>query len=587
MAAATRIISLNLGSQSIELAEFHARPPDGLTLSGYHFREVLDDPTGEGMQRPQIIAALREMLDELQIKSGNVNYAIAEQSVFARFVKLPAIEEEKLERIISFEAQQNVPFPIDEVVWDYQLIGGGAQEQIQVVLVAIKAELLDEINSAVEETGLRTSIVDVATMALYNAFLYNYSGLTGCSLLVDIGARTTNLVFIEPGKIFSRSVPIGGSSVTAAIAKEFNESFTAAEFRKKRDGFVSLGGACPEPIDVDVARVSKITRGAMTRLHGELMRSISHYRVQQCGNPPERVFLSGGTASTPCIREFFHEKLQLPIEFFNPLRNVAVASSAPIDEITRLAHLLGEPVGLALRTARNCPMELNLRPAKVVRRQELEKRRPSFIVAAACCILALVGSGAYYLRAAHVIRRSMDQLQQKIDMMRPAEAQLDELRKQTNSLDGIATPLIAAIVDRSFWLEILEDLNVRLPKEDIWITELVPTSGGKTIGVDEKRIAQITPSPALTDSIATARSARKADSSGPVIDGIFVHGLYLFSPKQQEVVVDYFRNLVGSPFFVIDPKNQARYIKPTTPNDTEWAFPFELHLDLRKPMQLP
>ena len=587
MAAATRIISLNLGSQSIELAEFHARPHDGLTLSGYHFREVLDDPTGEGMQRPQIIAALREMLDELQIKSGNVNYAIAEQSVFARFVKLPAIEEEKLERIISFEAQQNVPFPIDEVVWDYQLIGGGAQEQIQVVLVAIKADLLDEINGAVEETGLRTSIVDVATMALYNAFLYNYSGLTGCSLLVDIGARTTNLVFIEPGKIFSRSVPIGGSSVTAAIAKEFNESFTAAEFRKKRDGFVSLGGACPEPIDVDVARVSKITRGAMTRLHGELMRSISHYRVQQCGNPPERVFLSGGTASTPCIREFFHEKLQLPIEFFNPLRNVAVASSAPVDEITRSAHLLGEPVGLALRTARNCPMELNLRPANVVRRQELEKRRPSFIVAAACCILALLGSGAYYLRATYVVQRGMQQLQQKIDMMRPAEAQLDKLRKQTNSLDSIATPLIAAIVDRSFWLEVLEDLNVRLPKEDIWITELVPTSGGKTIGVDEKRIAQITPSPALTDSIATARSARKADSSGPVIDGVFVRGLYLFSPKQQEVVVDYFRNLTGSPFFVIDPKNQARYIKPTTPNDTEWAFPFELHLDLRKPMQLP
>lgn len=172
MAAATRIISLNLGSQSIELAEFHARPHDRLTLSGYHFREVLDDPTGEGMQRPQIVAALREMLDELQIKSGNVNYAIAEQSVFARFVKLPAVGEEKIERIISFEAQQNVPFPIDEVVWDYQLVGGGAQEQIQVVLVAIKADLLDEINGAVEETGLRTSIVDVATMALYNAFRY-------------------------------------------------------------------------------------------------------------------------------------------------------------------------------------------------------------------------------------------------------------------------------------------------------------------------------------------------------------------------------------------------------------------------------
>ena len=587
MAAATRIISLNLGSQSIELAEFHARPHDGLTLSGYHFREVLVDPTGEGMQRTQIVAALREMLDELQIKSGNVNYAIAEQSVFARFVKLPAVGEEKIERIISFEAQQNVPFPIDEVVWDYQLVGGGAQEQIQVVLVAIKADLLDEINGAVEETGLRTSIVDVATMALYNAFRYNYSVLTGCSLLVDIGARTTNLLFIEPGKIFSRSIPIGGGSITSAIAKEFNEPFTAAEFRKKRDGFVSLGGACPEPTDVDVARVSKIIRGTMTRLHAELMRSISHYRVQQCGNSPERVFLSGGTASTPYLREFFHEKLQLPIEVFNPLRNVAVADSAPVDEIARSAHLLGEPVGLALRTARDCPMELNLRPANVVRRQELEKRRLFFIMAAACFILALLGWGAYYLRAAHVIRYCTDQLQQKIDIMRAAEAQLDKLRKQTNSLDTIATPLVAVINDRSFWPEILDDLNVRLPKEDIWITELVPTSGGKPIGMDEKRIAQITPSPTPAGPIAAAKSARKVDSTGPVIDGIFVRGLYLFSPKQQEVVVDYFRNLVGSRFFSIDPNNQARVIRPTTPNSTEWAFPYELHLDFRKPTQMP
>jgi Tfp pilus assembly PilM family ATPase len=108
MAAATRIISLNLGSQSIELAAFHARPHDGLTLSGYHFREVLVDPTGEGMQRTQIVAALREMLDELQIKSGNVNYAIAEQSVFARFVKLPAVGEDRKNHFVRSTAECSV-----------------------------------------------------------------------------------------------------------------------------------------------------------------------------------------------------------------------------------------------------------------------------------------------------------------------------------------------------------------------------------------------------------------------------------------------------------------------------------------------
>src|SRR5204862_2771312 len=343
--------------QSIELAEFRTRPQGGLILCGYRTRELLADSTSQAARPTQVVAALREMLGELQIKAGNVNYTVAEESTFTRFVKLPPIDEEKIERIISFEAQQNVPFPIDEVVWDYQLIGGGAGEPIQVILVAIKVDLLDEINRAAEETGLRTSIVDLATMALYNAFRHNYSDLGGCSLLIEIGARTTNLLFIEPGKIFTRSIPIGGSSVTSAIAKEFNEPFAAAEFRKKRDGSASLAGA--ELPGGEVARVSKIVRSTMTRLHAELMRSISHYCTQQQGKAPERIFLSGGGASTRCLQEFFHERLQLPVEFFDPLRNVAVAEFAGAEEIVRSTHLLGEPVGLALRAAMNCPMALN------------------------------------------------------------------------------------------------------------------------------------------------------------------------------------------------------------------------------------
>jgi type IV pilus assembly protein PilM len=276
MSPRARITTLNLGSQSIELAEFRAQPQGGLILCGYRSREILADPAGEATRHTQIFAALREMLDELQIKGGPVNYTVAEESVFTRFVKLPSIGEEKIERIIAFEAQQNVPFPIDEVVWDYQLVGGGAGEQIQVILVAIKADLLDQINDVVEETGLRTTIVDLATMALCNAFRHNYSELSGCSLLVDIGARTTNLLFIEPGKIFTRSVPIGGSSVTSAIAKEFNEPFAAAEFRKKRDGSLRPSAVSGEPVEGDVARVSRIVRNTMTRLHAELMRSFSH-----------------------------------------------------------------------------------------------------------------------------------------------------------------------------------------------------------------------------------------------------------------------------------------------------------------------
>src|SRR6266704_1936788 len=333
MAAPAHLISLNLGSQTIRVAEFQLQPHGALALMNYRFHETpLDPATGERtdphVALQEAVVALREMMHEMHIHRGPVNYAVPAQSVFARFVKLPGLDAEKIDKIISFEAQQNVPFPIDQVIWDYQLVGGGMGEQIQVVIVAIKRDLLDEINNTVEETGLRTSIVGVASMALYNAFCYNYTDLNGCSMLVDIGARTTNVLFIESGRIFLRSVPLGGSTITAAITREFSESFAAAEARRKRDGFVALGGAA-EPADPDIGRVSKTVRSTMTRLHAELMRSITHYRAQQQGKSPARIFLCGGAAGIPNMCEFFHEKFELPIEFFNPLRKVSVSASPP------------------------------------------------------------------------------------------------------------------------------------------------------------------------------------------------------------------------------------------------------------------
>jgi len=583
MAIASRLISLNLGSQTMGLAEFRVQAHGGLVLLDYRLRETSTDPTSDEMRRAQIALVVREMMSELHIKHGAVNYALPAQSVFARFVKLPGLEKEKLEKIITFEAQQNVPFPIDDVVWDYQLVGGGLEEQIQVVLVAIKIDLLEDINAGVEEAGLHTSTIDVAPMVLYNAFRYSYPNVNECSLLVDIGARTTNVLFIEPRKIFSRSLPIGGSAITAAIAREFGESVEAAETRKKRDGFVGLGGAYAEPSDHDLARVSKLARSTMTRLHAELMRSITHYRAQQQGSRPDRIFLCGGAVGMPYMREFFQEKFQLPIEFFNPLRNVTVSETAAASGVANSAHLLGELVGLALRSVTVCPMELSLLPASVVRRQELERRRPFFIAAAACVVLAMLGWSIYYTRAAQVTQETTALIQQKNASMRGAETQLDKLKKQITALDSVATPLISATNDRDFWPQILEDLNARLPQADIWITELAATSGGKLLGTGEKRVGETATAPPPSGPAPKAAAA-----STKSIDGILVRGLYLYNAKQQEIVVDYLRNLASSPFFVIDPKTPERVIKSNSvPNDTEWTFPYELQLTLRKPVKLP
>ncbi len=131
-------------------------------------------------------------------------------------------------------------------------------------------------------------------------------------------------------------------------------------------------------------------------------------------------------------------------------------------------------------------------------------------------------------------------------------------------------------------MRILDDLNERLPKENIWITELAPTSAGRVIGEATPGAAPAAPPP------PPARGAAAAGAKAvPMIDGVFVRGLYLSNPKQQEIVVDYFRNLLASTVFEVDANRQSEVIRPSTPTSTEWAYPYELRLKLRQPFALP
>ena len=557
MAAPNRIICLSLGSQTVRFAEFAIDRNGGLVLSAYRTAELMADPALDATRVSQTAMVLREMANALKASGASgaaVNYSIPAQSVFTRFVKLPSVAEEQVDQIVTFEAQQNVPFPIEEVVWDYQLVASADPGKLEVVLVAIKADLLEEINAAVEEAQFRTEVVDVAPMALYNAFRYNYSELTGCSLIIDIGARTTNLLFVESKKVFSRSIPIGGSTITAAIVKDFNEPFVAAEERKKRQGFVSLGGTYAEPQDPEIARVSKLVRNTMTRLHAEITRSISHYRSQQGGGQPERVFLCGGAVAMPYMREFFSEKLALPIEFINPLRNVAVSKEIDTAEIVRDSHMLGELVGLGLRAGSECPMELSLRPESVVRARELSARIPCLILAGACFLAILCGWWAYFYNATKVQNAVSGHLEQKINSLKAVEAKFNAIRAAIKNKQAVAKPLVQAVEDREYWVKLIDDINERLPERFIWITSM------------EIETPKAEP-------VAPGKEAK------PQIPVLVVKGLYMENPKGLGIIDDFANALAKSPYLTVQPLKD----RPTIPPD-DWAASYTLRLSLKKPL---
>ena len=144
MADTQTTVALNIGSQRIGMAVFETSKSGGLILKGYETETIIADPAMDASREAQIRVALEDLVAKLKVSKSKVRYAISGQSVFTRFVKLPPIQNDNIEQLVTFEAQQHVPFPINEVVWDYELIEGGGDKEV--VIVAIKGDALDEID---------------------------------------------------------------------------------------------------------------------------------------------------------------------------------------------------------------------------------------------------------------------------------------------------------------------------------------------------------------------------------------------------------------------------------------------------------
>src|SRR6266487_1431663 len=315
-------VAVDFGAGTLKLAEFEVTEAGGLSLKQFVIKPLGLEGSQETKREAVILKALQELIAEKGIKSKDINVCAPGFHVFSKFLKLPPVDSSKVTQIIQYEAKSNVPFPLEEVVWDYQILGSAPSGELEVLLVAIKAEIVEGLFRVTESAGLHQLLADVSPAALCNAFRYNYGELEDCTMLLDIGAKTSNLLFFEKGKVFSRSINLGANSITQDFINESKLKFDVGEKLKIEEGFVSLGGAYEEPENPNQAAISKIARQFMTRLHIQVNQTMQFYRGQQGGSQPERLFLSGGASLMAYAAQFFAEKLNVPVEYFNPLRNV-------------------------------------------------------------------------------------------------------------------------------------------------------------------------------------------------------------------------------------------------------------------------
>jgi type IV pilus assembly protein PilM len=589
MLATDKILALDIGAAGVKIAEFQASKTHGLRLTNFNHASLGLDPDREENRQALVTSTIRNALREKSIKSKRVVLSVPGQSVFTRFVKLPPVEQSKVVQIIQYEAQQNVPFPIDEVIWDYQLVGSSAQGELEVVLLAIKSDIIEEINSSVEETGLRTEVVDVAPMALYNAIRYNEPNIEGCTLVVDMGARTTNLLFLESNRVFSRSIPLAGNSITKSIADEFGVSFQEAEQMKQSKGFVALGGAYEEPPDEQQARISKIIRNVLTRLHADITRSINFYRSQQGGGAPTRLLLSGGSAIIPYTDRFFQEKLQLPVEYFNPFRNVEISPHIPREELARCAHFFGEVVGLGLRKMAECPMEVNLLPRSIRKRKQMEQRRPYYAGAAVCVLLIAGCCLAYINKMTSLQSVQLDDINRQLTELESRDRSVKKENTELENLKASATKIADIVAERAYWPQLMQDLSGRMvPK--VWLTGMTPDTGTTAAaapvpraGLGRAGMMGFAPPPG--DSSGLRPGAAGGDTTTVTELRIEGTGEHVDDAADVRLVDELAKQLRNSPFFdqtAID--KGVEIIAPPKTDKGRPFFTFTLRVKLAKPI---
>ena len=476
-------LAVDFGAGSLKVAEFELNEAGGLRLKQYAIKSLGAEGAQESAREALIQKALQEAIAENGLKSKSVNVCAPGFHVFSKFVKLPPVDQGKVTQIIQYEAQQNVPFPLEEVVWDYQILGSTPGGELEVLLVAIKSDIVEGLFRVTESAGLHLQLTDVSPAALCNSFRYNYGDLEDCTMLLDIGAKTSNLLFFEKGKVFSRSINLGANSITQDFANESKKKFDAAEKIKIEEGFVSLGGAYEEPENPDQAAISKIARQFMTRLHIQVNQTMQFYRGQQGGSAPARLFLSGGASIMPYTAQFFAEKLNVPVEYFNPLRNIQIDPAINLEELARVAHSLGEVVGLGLRNLAHCPVELNLMPDSTLKWQSFNQKKPYLIATVFSMVAVIAAIGLLFDKLAAGKSDALEKLKGQIA---PEESkstrfssELALLKKRQKESEQV----VAWLDQRYYWADVMGELRNVLIKVESGMKNRFRTDTG--VWVDE------------------------------------------------------------------------------------------------------
>ncbi len=339
------VAAFDIGSSSIKLV-YMVQTKKGWELEKLGMADLPPEAIVDGsiIDSMTVTNALKELIKEHNVKVKDAVSSLTGHSVIIKKVSFPAMTEDELAESIQWEAEQYIPFPISEVNIDFQILGADIEGggQMDVMLVAVKKDVINDYTNVIKEAGLNPAVIDVDSFALENMMEINYPVTPGETVaIVNIGASITSISVIVGGlTIFTRSIPMGGNQFTEEIQRQLSVSFKDAENMKTGKG---KGEGESASFNAAIETVS-------TNLTFEIKRSLDFFLGGAQGSYVNKIYLSGGGAKIEGLPALMQEKTGIPVEMIYPFNNIEVKAGFLDEEALKaMAPFFGVAVGLATR----------------------------------------------------------------------------------------------------------------------------------------------------------------------------------------------------------------------------------------------
>lgn len=439
--SAIKAVRLARSGSKAELVDYEILP----------FKHVLTTPDLNVDEAIQV--NLDALLSKHDLSRSQVVISVPGHMAFARFAKLPPVEPKKIPDIVRFEAVQQIPFPIEQVEWDYQVFQQEDSPDVEVGIFAITKERVANFLSNYRRVNMRVDGLTLSPLAVFNAFAYDEAedGERPGTIYMDIGTTATDVIIVEHEGIWLRTLPIGGNNFTEALVRAFKLSFPKAEKLKREAGTSKYA-----------RQIFQAMRPVFADLMQELQRSIGYYHSLNRDADLKRLVGVGSTFKLPGLQKFLKQQLQMEVIRPDGYKRLSVDGKREA-EFADHAVNLATAYGLALQGLGLESVSANVLPAHMMK-QRMWKAKQPWIAAAAACIAVGAGiSAGYYFMASSSYYDELAASDAQINrVLRQAENYASEWEQISTGADPrVRIENLRRTMDyRDLWPKILQDVSL-------------------------------------------------------------------------------------------------------------------------------